>query len=264
MERSDSGVGVGIVQAEKLRSSVSASELGRSRMRGYSGSGTMILPSMGGVLEGVEVGPGPSHDRSEGIPREVGPYARSESKELFHLTTSTMSSKLLEVPDRVPQRPKTAQPSSSPRFTGRKRGMSASRVGAPTSGIPPSPPLPFQLQPQNSAQNLGTELQANTSIDGLPPSPPEPPAPEPRGISLFRTPTKSRRSEKEDANSSREGLLQPEIPRQLYKPSTKTPFNPRDHSLLERIYREMHEARFINLTPLALLAAQLGLYFKRE
>jgi hypothetical protein len=35
-----------------------------------------------------------------------------------------------------------------------------------------------------------------------------------------------------------------------------------DHCLLERIYIEMHEARFINLAPLSLLANSLSLYFK--
>ncbi len=38
--------------------------------------------------------------------------------------------------------------------------------------------------------------------------------------------------------------------------------NPRDHSLLEHIYTEMHSARFINLSPLSLLAHSLPLYFE--
>ena len=37
--------------------------------------------------------------------------------------------------------------------------------------------------------------------------------------------------------------------------------NPHDHSLLERIYRELHESRFINLMPLALLPNFLNMYF---
>src|SRR6266702_38070 len=40
------------------------------------------------------------------------------------------------------------------------------------------------------------------------------------------------------------------------------PLNPRDHSLLEYIYSEMHAARFINLSPLSLLAHSLPLYFE--
>ncbi|KAI9465573.1 hypothetical protein BJY52DRAFT_593170 [Lactarius psammicola] len=39
------------------------------------------------------------------------------------------------------------------------------------------------------------------------------------------------------------------------------PLNPRDHSLLEYIYTEMHAARFINLSPLSLLAHSFPLYF---
>jgi hypothetical protein len=40
------------------------------------------------------------------------------------------------------------------------------------------------------------------------------------------------------------------------------PPNPSDHSLLERIYKEMHAARCINLSPLSLLASSLTVYFK--
>ena len=40
------------------------------------------------------------------------------------------------------------------------------------------------------------------------------------------------------------------------------PLNPRDHSLLEHIYTEMHADRFINLSPLSLLAHSLPLYFE--
>jgi hypothetical protein len=42
------------------------------------------------------------------------------------------------------------------------------------------------------------------------------------------------------------------------------PLNPRDHSLLEYIYTEMHAARFINLSPLSLLANSLPVYFNSE
>jgi hypothetical protein len=40
------------------------------------------------------------------------------------------------------------------------------------------------------------------------------------------------------------------------------PLNPRDHTLLEYIYTGMHAARFINLSPLSLLAHSLPLYFE--
>ncbi|KAH9065482.1 hypothetical protein EDB87DRAFT_1555929 [Lactarius vividus] len=56
------------------------------------------------------------------------------------------------------------------------------------------------------------------------------------------------------------------IPNRLSSDSSRqestAPLNPRDHSLLEYIYTEMHAARFINLSPLSLLAHSLPLYFK--
>lgn len=40
------------------------------------------------------------------------------------------------------------------------------------------------------------------------------------------------------------------------------PPDPRDHTVLETIYNEMHAERFINLAPLSLLANTVGLWFK--
>ncbi|KAI6106342.1 hypothetical protein EDD16DRAFT_1490928, partial [Pisolithus croceorrhizus] len=40
------------------------------------------------------------------------------------------------------------------------------------------------------------------------------------------------------------------------------PENPRDHTVLETIYNEMHADRFVNLTPLSLLGNALGLWFR--
>jgi hypothetical protein len=48
------------------------------------------------------------------------------------------------------------------------------------------------------------------------------------------------------------------------RPVSGPPLNPRDHSLLEYIYAEMHASRFINLSPLSLLANSLPVYFKSE
>lgn len=51
----------------------------------------------------------------------------------------------------------------------------------------------------------------------------------------------------------------------LYSDSLRppgAPLNPRDHSLLEYIYTEMHASRFINLSPLSLLANSLPVYFE--
>ena len=48
----------------------------------------------------------------------------------------------------------------------------------------------------------------------------------------------------------------------LYHEQTAPVINPRDHSILETAYNELHSARFINLTPLAVLNLQLALHFK--
>ena len=46
------------------------------------------------------------------------------------------------------------------------------------------------------------------------------------------------------------------------RPAPGAPLNPRNHSLLEYIYTEMHSARFINLSPISQLAHSLPLYFE--
>ena len=43
--------------------------------------------------------------------------------------------------------------------------------------------------------------------------------------------------------------------------ASKPPANPRDHSILDFIYCEMHSQRFVNMEPLSLLANSLGIYF---
>ncbi|KAG6915147.1 hypothetical protein DXG01_013042 [Tephrocybe rancida] len=48
----------------------------------------------------------------------------------------------------------------------------------------------------------------------------------------------------------------------LLRTIPKPPANPRDHSLLEAIYTRLLEARFINSSPLALLANYVGFYLK--
>ncbi|KAG5652892.1 hypothetical protein H0H81_003256 [Sphagnurus paluster] len=48
----------------------------------------------------------------------------------------------------------------------------------------------------------------------------------------------------------------------LLRTVPKPPANPRDHSLLESIYMKLLESRFINISPLALLANSIGLTFK--
>ncbi len=73
----------------------------------------------------------------------------------------------------------------------------------------------------------------------------------------FRNEHREPPKEDERLSSERESTEKPV----LYHPSPKNVSNPHDHSLLERIHREMHESRFINLSPLALLPNLLNLYF---
>ena len=49
--------------------------------------------------------------------------------------------------------------------------------------------------------------------------------------------------------------------RELFHPYTSPVTNPRDHSVLERAYNEMHSARFINLKPLSVVNSSLVLHF---
>jgi hypothetical protein len=48
----------------------------------------------------------------------------------------------------------------------------------------------------------------------------------------------------------------------LVRTAPKPPVNPRDHTILETIYSEMHAMRFINLAPLSLLPNNLSTWFK--
>lgn len=50
----------------------------------------------------------------------------------------------------------------------------------------------------------------------------------------------------------------------LYHPSVGQPLNPRDHSLLERIYNEMHADRFINLMPLSIFSMVMDMICTRK
>jgi hypothetical protein len=47
-------------------------------------------------------------------------------------------------------------------------------------------------------------------------------------------------------------------------PRGVVPPDPRDHTVLETIYNEMHSDRWINLSPLSLLANTVGSWFKGE
>lgn len=47
-------------------------------------------------------------------------------------------------------------------------------------------------------------------------------------------------------------------------PQVDAPEDPRDHTILQTIYSQMHEDRFINLSPLSLLADMVGHLFESE
>ncbi|THH08452.1 hypothetical protein EW145_g2690, partial [Phellinidium pouzarii] len=73
----------------------------------------------------------------------------------------------------------------------------------------------------------------------------------------------SKEAPRRGAGSTEHTKAEPRKSKGLYHPSLGLPLNPRDHSLLERIYVEMHADRFINLTPLSVFTAQLNSYFSR-
>ncbi|KAF9468493.1 hypothetical protein BDZ94DRAFT_1245494 [Collybia nuda] len=92
----------------------------------------------------------------------------------------------------------------------------------------------------------------------------------PRGYSLTVPPSSDPETGHVDPSIPHLSKNVPEIrpspvaksPHFLLRTFPKPPLNPRDHSLLETIYTQMLEARFINISPLALLANSLSLYFK--
>ncbi|TFY52472.1 hypothetical protein EVG20_g10534, partial [Dentipellis fragilis] len=122
--------------------------------------------------------------------------------------------------------------------------------------IPPISTTNFSA-PQRSASF--TNLSASTSSSSLPPTTQAPATPvssstsfSPPGNGLSPVP------QGVEASPTRAAPYAPF----LMRPVAKAPQNPRDHSLLEFIYNEMHAARFINLSPLSLLSNALPLYFK--
>ncbi|KAJ7819382.1 hypothetical protein B0H14DRAFT_3737686 [Mycena olivaceomarginata] len=63
-------------------------------------------------------------------------------------------------------------------------------------------------------------------------------------------------------HSGGDGTAKPAFSPFLLRTLPKAPPNPRDHSILEGIYNEMNATRFINLSPLSLLANLVGLHFR--
>jgi hypothetical protein len=129
-------------------------------------------------------------------------------------------------------------------------------------------PSPIIKRPSSAKSSYGN---ANANPFSPPPS-----ANRPSSAKLFYAkpspisppPTPAKRSLAAKASYANVSTKQPSSTNVSNSPiSSGTPplpsrVNPWDHSLLERIYTEMHESRFINLAPLSLLANYLGVYFK--
>lgn len=111
---------------------------------------------------------------------------------------------------------------------------------------PSTPPPPRKTQrPRNDSGFGGSVLSLGMmSPQALP------------AVPLPVSPPQSREAEPTDQE-----LLEAVI---IGRSKPKPLFDPRDHSLLEFIYNEMHAERFINLEPLALLQNSLSLIFDRK
>ncbi|KAK0201813.1 hypothetical protein DFS33DRAFT_1023858 [Desarmillaria ectypa] len=126
----------------------------------------------------------------------------------------------------------------------------------PPDTVKPLPPLPKHQSRRSTAPSIfmTTANQYQTSRD-----------------SDERLPTRSPtifgggRSKRPSTSTGIEGRRSPGkagISPFLTRSLPKEPPNPRDHSLLETIYKEMQGSRFINMSPLSLLPNALGLHFK--
>lgn len=82
----------------------------------------------------------------------------------------------------------------------------------------------------------------------------------PTGVHVSHTRTRARQHLRDTIVERDE--QDPLDPLVLGRSEPKAAFDPRDHTLLEYIYNEMHASRFINLEPLALLKNTTSLLFK--
>jgi len=129
------------------------------------------------------------------------------------------------------------------------------RLSRPSSLLPPGNPID-----EYGDAALDTRGIAETALPPLL-------TPRIRGLSLTSSEyTYAASQSHENSHGSAEGPspppLNPKYSPFLLRTIPKPPANPRDHSIIEFIYNQMLGSRFINLSPLALLANSLGLYFK--
>lgn len=151
-------------------------------------------------------------------------------------------------------------------FPGSLRKSSVPQPGAYTSSLSPEPPVsdrpraPTPLHSFYSQANNGSAVGSTGAIPQRPPMSPRSQT-EPLLPLLSRSPT-------DYTETTTLAVLTDEptsvrTSDQISRDSMhQAPVNPRDHSVLEYIYNEMHSARFINLEPLSLLGNTLSLYFK--
>ncbi|KAJ7675733.1 hypothetical protein DFH06DRAFT_977167 [Mycena polygramma] len=142
-------------------------------------------------------------------------------------------------------------------------------LGMAIAPPPPPPPVPSPASPTHQrASGSTTSLFGLGMAVSLPPPPPMPVKVKPRGFSTStlvsppnQHPSVLSLQSSNPSPTSTTGTAKPFSPF-LLRTLPKAPLNPRDHSLLERIYNEMNATRFINLSPLSLLANLVGLHFK--
>src|ERR1700722_11624811 len=139
---------------------------------------------------------------------------------------------------------------------------------------PPSPNVPTFSEPSiTETSEPAPILVVFPKSSNRPSSPSSPHSPSTRPINVVVLPGEDVRRKTKDSKQqhrlSRQYVWSPQhSPLSESGRSSSSPFPRRHedglstHRLLERIYTEMHESRFINLSPLSLLANSLRLYFK--
>ncbi|TCD66604.1 hypothetical protein EIP91_001113 [Steccherinum ochraceum] len=154
-------------------------------------------------------------------------------------------------------------------FPGSLRKSNPGHSSTYATNLSPEPPqisdrprAPTPLSSFYSQAMNGSSTAANSSTPELPQRPPM--APRSHTEPLMPLPSRSP-TDYTDATLVVEAEEYPPArnsDQQRRAVAGEAPVDPRDHSILEFVYNEMHAARFINLEPLSLLGNTLSLYFK--
>ncbi|KAI0052694.1 hypothetical protein FA95DRAFT_1592645 [Auriscalpium vulgare] len=126
-------------------------------------------------------------------------------------------------------------------------------------GKPPAAPLSRPSTP-TPIPYLPTPPQSNDDLTGR--SPPRPPAFVPPSARSHHRMHSHSQGAPHVHHPPPPAPLRPSLSAESVSAPEAAPLNPRDHMLLEYIYTETHAARFINLSPISLLANSLPLYFR--